>query len=293
MSDLNEIQFFTYVAEAGSFSDASKNMDIPKSTLSRKVSELEARLGVTLLRRTTRQVKLTEIGAEYFKICKKALAELERAASIASHSAETIQGRLKIAAPLDIGITYLAEVAAEFVKDHPSIELEFMLNDQIINLIDEKVDLSVRAGFQEDSSLRAIKIGVSEFQLYASPDYLKKHGEPKTPKELENHRCIVFKNIHPDGIWILSSGGSRIKLKTPNKMSCDSLNMAMRLAIRGAGIALIPVFLGHEEVQKNQLSRVLKSWGTEREPVYAVYPDQPYVPLKTKLFLEYLKKAFH
>ena len=293
MTDLNEIQFFTYVAEAGSFSLASKTMAIPKSTLSRKISELESRLGVTLLRRTTRQVKLTEIGVEYLKICKKALAELDRAANIASHSAETIQGRLKIAAPLDIGITYLARIAAEFIKDYPSIELDFSLNDQIIDLIDEKVDLSVRAGVQEDSSLRAVKIGVSEFQLYASPEYLKKHGEPKTPKDLETHRCIAFKNIHPDGIWPLSSGGSRMKIKTPQRMSCDSLNMAMHLAIQGAGIALIPVFLGHEEVQKNQLIRILKTWGTEREPVYAVYPDQPYVPLKTKLFLEYLKKAFH
>ena len=292
MIDLNEIFCFTSVAESGSFSLAAKNTGVPKSTLSRKVSDLEKRLGVSLLRRNTRHVRLTDTGMEYLKNCKRAIAELELGATLASRSAETVSGRLRVVAPHDIGITYLAGVVSEFLKAHPGVEFDFILHDRLIDLIDERVDIAVRAGIQEDSSLKAIRIGVSEFQLYASPEHLRKHGEPATPKELDQHRCIVFKNLHPDGCWPLSSGNSRVKVRTTLRISCDSLNMAKYLAIRGAGIALIPVFLGHEEVQRNQLVRVLKNWGTEREPVYAVYPDQSHVPLKTKVFLDYLKKAF-
>ncbi len=292
MIDLNEIQCFKQVAEHGSFSAASKAASIPKSTLSRKVSDLEQRLGVTLLRRTTRQVKLTETGLEYLKICQKALSEIERAESLASRSEETPEGKLRVAAPLDLGLTYLAGLASEFIETYPGIELEFVLGDALIDLIEQRVDLSVRAGTQEDSSLKALKIGVSEFKLYASPVYLKKYGEPLSPKDLEQHRCIVFRNLHPEGQWPLSSRNGRAKVNPSKKLICDSLNMAMQLALKGAGIALLPVFLGHEEVEKNQLIRVLKNWGTEREPVYAVYPDQPYVPLRTRLFLESLKKAF-
>jgi DNA-binding transcriptional LysR family regulator len=290
--DLNEIQYFKYVAEAGSFSIAGRQTGIPKSTLSRKVSELEARLGVTLLKRTTRQIKLTEIGAEYLKICKKAISELEEAEALAARSGALPRGRLKIAAPFDIGTVYLAEVAAQFTQRYPEIELEFHLNDEVIDLIDKKVDLAVRAGPLEDSSLKAIKLGLFEFQLFASPQYIKKYGEPKTPKDLESHRGIFFANLNPDGVWALHGNGAKVKTRIQSRIFCDSLNMAKHLAIKGAGIALIPVFLGHEEVQKNLLVRVLKNWGTDREPVHAVYPDQPYLPQKTRLFIEFLKKAF-
>ena len=290
--DLNEIQYFKYVAELGSFSAASRQMNIPKSTLSRKVAELEKRLGVTLLRRTTRQVKLTDVGMDYLKICQKAFAELQAAEQFAARAEVSPQGKLRVAAPIDIGTTYLAKVAAEFGQKYPEIELEFNLADSIVDLIESKVDIAVRAGALEASTLKAQKLGYSEFQLFASPQYLKKHGEPKNPRELESHRCIFFTNLHPQGIWPLNGGGAKYKVKPKQRVFSDNLNMSKWLAINGAGIALIPIFLGHEEVQNQQLVRVLKSWGTDREPVHAVYPDQPYLPQRTRLFLEFLKKAF-
>jgi DNA-binding transcriptional LysR family regulator len=290
--DLNEIQCFTRVADAGSFTTAARTHKVPKSTLSRKVSGLERRLGVSLFRRTTRQVKLTEVGLRYYQICKSALTELENADLAAASEAERPHGKLKITAPLDLGIAYLARIGAEFTADHPEVELEFNLDDTLLDLIEHRIDIALRAGHLEDSSLKAQRLGYSEFQLYASPTYLKKNGEPKSPRDLEHHRCILFSNLHPEGIWPLSGDGTRIRVHPNHRIFSDSLNMSKFLAIEGAGIALIPVFLGHEEVQRRQLVRVLKNWGTDREPVYAVYPDQPYVPRKTRLFLDYLKKNF-
>jgi DNA-binding transcriptional LysR family regulator len=290
--DLNEIAAFKAVAEAGSFSIASKASGLPKSTLSRKVAQLEKRLGVTLLTRNTRQVKVTEIGLEYLKICQRALSELEDAEKFASRSNSTPRGRLRISAPFDLGTNYLAKVASDFAHHYPEVELDFNLTDEIVDLLEEKIDLAVRAGPLSDSSLKAQRLGQTEFQLFASPGYLKKHGTPRTPRDLERHRCIFFKFMHPDGIWHLNSTSGRVSARSATRILTDSLNMAKHLAMDGCGIALLPVFLGDTGVQTRQLERVLKNWGTDREPVHAVFPDQPYVPQKTRLFLEFLKKAF-
>ena len=290
--DLNEIAAFKAVAEAGSFSIASKVTNLPKSTLSRKVSQLEKRLGVTLFTRNTRQVKITEIGLEYLKICQKALLDLENAETFATRSNLIPRGRLKISAPFDLGTTYLAKVASDFTDQYPEVELEFNLTDKIVDLLDEKVDLALRAGPLSDSGLKAQRLGETEFQLFASPGYLKKHGVPKSPRDLEGHRCIYFKFMHPDGVWELNSPTGKISVKSPSKIMSDSLKMSKNLAMEGCGITLLPVFLGGAEVQGKQLERVLKNWGTNREAVHAVFPDQPYMPHKTRLYLKLLKKAF-
>ena len=290
--DLNEIQYFKYVADLGSFSRAARETKIPKSTLSRKVADLEKRLGVTLLRRTTRQVKLTEVGLEFLQRCSRILNELEHASAETLRSEEKPQGKLRITGPVDIGVYFLGEVATEFTRKYPDVELEFILDDQFIDLMEEKIDIAIRAGSLQDSSLKAQKLGVSEFQLFASPAYLKKHGEPKSVKDLENHCCILFSNLDSDRIWSLTSGSSKQSVKLKRVMSANQLSMVRTLAMQGAGIALIPVFIALPEEQKKLLARVLKGWGTDREPVHAVYPDQAYLPQRTRLFLEFLKKAF-
>ncbi len=290
--DLNEIQYFKYVADSGSFSRAARETKIPKSTLSRKVADLEKRLGVTLLRRTTRQVKLTEVGVEYLQRCTRILNELEHASAETLRSEEKPQGKLRITGPVDIGVYYLADVAAEFGNKYPEVELEFLLDDAFIDLMGEKIDIAIRAGTLLDSSLKAQKLGMSEFQLFASPAYIKKYGEPKSVKDLENHRCLVFTSLESNGVWSLTNGSSKQSAQLKKTIQANQLSMVKTLAIHGAGIALIPVFIGLEEEQKKSLVRVLKNWGTDREPVHAVYPDQAYLPQRTRLFLDYLKKAF-
>jgi DNA-binding transcriptional LysR family regulator len=292
MMDLNEVQYFTWVAQTGSFSSAAKQAGVPKSTLSRKVSDLEKRLGVTLLRRTTRQVKLTDVGNSYLQICMKALSELESAESLATQTQLNPTGKLRIAAPVEIGSMFLASVATEFTQKYPEVELEFVLNDEIVDLIEEKIDLAIRAGSLPDSNLIAQKVGTNEMQLFASPAYLKKFGEPKTPKDLDKHRCLVFPNLLSSGAWELKSGTSRQRISLKNKITANHLSMIRTLATMGSGIAMLPVFVGHEEVQKQQLVRVLPQWASDRDPMHAVYVNQPFMPHRTRLFLEFLKKAF-
>lgn len=292
MMDLNEIQYFTWVATTGSFSAAARQAGVPKSSLSRKVSDLEKRLGVTLLRRTTRQIKLTDVGAAYLQVCAKALADLQSAESLATETQLNVAGKLRIAAPVEVGSMFLAAITTEFVQKYPDVELEFLLSDDIIDLIEEKVDVAVRAGPLPDSSLIAQRVGTSELQLYASPAYLKKFGEPKTPKDLEKHRFVVFPNLTESGNWELKSGSSRYKVPLKNKIVANQLSMVRTLVNTGAGIALMPMFVGYEETLKQSMVRVLPAWASERDPVHAVYVNQPFIPHRTRLFLELLKKAF-
>jgi DNA-binding transcriptional LysR family regulator len=290
--DLNEIQYFTWVAQTGSFSAAAKQAGVPKSTLSRKVSDLEKRLGVTLLRRTTRQIKLTDVGANYLQVCLKALTDLESAETVATETQSTPSGKLRIAAPVEIGSFFLAKVATDFVQKYPQIDLEFVLDDAVVDLIDQKIDLAVRAGSLPDSNLIAQKIGTSEMQLFASNAYLKKYGEPKNPKDLEKHCCLVFPNLAQGNSWELKGTSGRAKVNFTNKLTANQLSMIRTLAISGAGIALLPVFVGHEEVVKQNLVRVLSGWSSDREPMHAVYVNQPFIPQRTRLFLDALKKLF-
>jgi DNA-binding transcriptional LysR family regulator len=291
--DLNEIQYFASVARLGSFSAASRQTHVPKSTLSRKVSDLEKRLGVSLLRRTTRKVQLTEVGQEYLKLCSEAFLKLESAELLASQAETKPQGTLRISAPLDIASSFLASVSRDFMVAYPEINIEFLLDDRIVDLVAERIDLAVRAGALPDSSLKAQKLGISEFQLYASPTYLRKFGEPKTPRDLEKHRCIVFTNLHPDSIWILSNKeGSKQTVKPAHFVTSNQLGMVKTLTVQGAGIGMIPVFLSTESEKKNELVRILKNWGMDREPVHVVYPAQSYMPLRVRLFLNFLKQSF-
>ncbi len=290
--DLNEIHYFTRVAQLQSFSGASRETGIPKSSLSRKISQLESRLGVTLLQRTTRKVKLTEAGLHYFHTCQKALLELEGAEQMVSQAHAVPAGRLRIAAPIEMGSKFLSAISTEFLRKYPEVQLEFILSDKVEDLVEEKIDLAVRAGKLDDSSLMAVKLGYSEFQLYASPEYLKKFGEPKTPKELEHHQCLVYPNIAPQNIWELNSQAGNAKVTLRKKVLANQLAMITGLALAGCGIALIPVFMEVEEIQRRQLVRVLPQWSLDREPIHAVYVKQTYFPNKTRLFLDILKKAF-
>ena len=289
--NLNEIQCFSKVAQLGSFSAAAKQMNMPKSSLSRRVAALEQRLGVTLLRRTTRKIQLTEAGAQYFQVCQRALQDLEAAESRVASGQTLAQGKLRIAAPIDIGSTFLAELAIHFCAQHPEVELDFLLDDAVIDLVDQKVDIAIRAGTLPDSSLVGFKLGVSEFQLFSSPAYLKKYGEPKSPKDLKDHRCLLFPPITlGDDTWELQSDGTRQKVRLSKVTRVSHLSMIKTLAIHGAGIALLPSFRGFEEVDSRQLVRILPQWSSERSPVHAVYVKQPYLPHRTRLFFDFLKK---
>lgn len=282
--NLNEVSVFVKVVEVGSFVGAALQLDMPKSTVSAKVSALEQRLGVTLIRRTTRRLFVTDAGQDYYQQCVQALHQIAMAEDQVGQRQSIPQGLLRITAPVELGETLLPNVIVEFQKHYPEVNLELILADRQVDLVSEGVDLAIRAGDLKDSSLIAKKLGSAYFAPFASSKYLKTYGTPKSPKDLKDHFCILFTPLGTTG-WQLNSpkGSQFINLK--KRMLINDLNLIKSLVVAGVGIALLPTFFCQTELEDKNLVRILSDWKSNSRPVQFVYAHQKYVPKKLSAFL--------
>src|ERR1700753_1828940 len=190
--DLNDIVVFTKVVETKSFTGAAEQLGLPKSTVSRKLAQLEERLGVRLVQRTTRKLALTEIGEAYYERCARIVSDVQSAEQIVTDMQASPRGRVRVSAPVDLSSKYLGAIIAEFMVEHPDISIELDASDRVVDLIEESFDLAVRIGPMPESTLIARKLCVIAQQMAASPSYLAKRGTPKTTEELEDHDRLLF-----------------------------------------------------------------------------------------------------
>lgn len=283
--DLNEVRVFVKVVQAGSFNRAAKQLGMPNSTASAKVSALERRLGVTLLQRTTRRLHLTEQGEQYFRRCVQGLNEILGAETEASAAQQRVQGHLRVTAPIDLGSTCLMGLISTFRKKFLQVSVELILSDQFKDLVAEGIDVAIRAGTLSDSGLIGKKLGVALWVPFASPQYLKKAGTPKHPKELGEHACLQFTPFG-DGPWELSSGRSTVKVPVARQIGANDVNLLKALVIEGNGIGLLPTFACHNEERQGKLVRVLPEWRGYSDPVHLVYPDQKFVAPRIRAFVD-------
>lgn len=283
--DFNEIAIFIKVIQKGSFTAAALALDMPKSTVSTKVSSLERRLGTSLIIRSTRKLRLTPAGEAFFLRSTKAIDDIT-AAEIAVRS-ENIEprGRFRMTAPVDIGNTILPHLIAQFLKKYPKVQFDILLSDRRIDFLEDNVDLAIRAGELKDSSLIAKKVGEVIFQIYASPKYLKNNGKPSTLKELSSYICVLFTPLSAEG-WPLKNGKRSTMWKPTQKIVVNNMGLAHNLALEGAGLALLPSFLCESEVQAGKLIPLLQEWTSEIAPMHFVYPAQKYVPSALSAFIE-------
>ena len=283
--DLNEVAVFIKVIQSGSFSKAAKQLAMPNSTVSAKVSSLEKRLGLTLIQRTTRKLNVTPAGEAYFTRCLQGLEEIRAAEDEITAGQDQPKGLLRITAPADLGIALLPDLAVKFTKKYPLARLEMILTDRRVDLVAEGVDLAIRAGELKDSSLMAKKLGAVYFAPFASPAYLKAHGTPKTPSELKSHTCLQFAPFS-GAPWKLAGPKGSVSIAIQPQMIANDLNVVKTLTLSGAGISLMPTFQCYPEVNNGKLMRILDDWRTPLSSVHFVYPAQKFVPLKLSAFME-------
>lgn len=262
---------------------------MPVSTVSAKVAHLEDALGATLLVRTTRKLQLTEAGSRYFQRAVNACNELQAAEAAISSEQDEASGVVRLTAPIEMGSTSLTDVLADFFKAYPKVHVELLLTDRMIDLVGEGVDLAVRVGVLEDSSLMVKKIGTTLLQLYASPAYLKKHGEPKKAQSLVDHNCLNFQGATSD-VWELKASGKATRIPVRGAFSANNLNSLQRLALHGTGIALLPHFLCTEDVAKGRLKHILKECSADQYPVQLVYPRQKFLSKSVRALMEFIAK---
>lgn len=288
--DLNRVAAFARVVHDGSFTAAAKALGVPKSSVSRSVSQLEEDLGTRLLHRTTRKLHLTEAGSAFYERIARALTDIDEATSVASDAQAEPRGLVRVTAPLDIGVWALADIASRFVKAHPTIRLDVSLSSRHVDLIAEGIDLAVRAGPVRDQSLIARRVGFVEAGLYAAAHWVKKHGKPETVAELASFDNIVFRAVNGRATYSLAtSDGRKEEVVVTGSVCADDLSFVKKAALAGAGIGLIPDFLCAKEWLSGKLVRVLPEWslggGAE---LSLVYPSARFLPQRVAVVRDFL-----
>jgi len=290
LMDLNSILVFNRVVRAGSFSAAARELRMPKSTVSSKVAELERHLGVTLLIRTTRKLSLTDAGQSYFEVSARSIDELVQAEAGAAQTQKEPTGLLRVTATVEMGSTVIAELTAEFLKKFPKVQVELVLTDRVVDLVAEGIDVGIRAGELEDSSLIAKKIGMSVFHVFASASYLKKSSQISHPKDLEKHSCLRFTAVGDGKVWELRKEGRSVRVNVQGGFSANNLDALVTLTSAGHGVALLPSFLCREDSRKGKLVQVLPDWIGDQDPMHLVYPSQRFISPKTKAFTDFISE---
>lgn len=284
--DLNEIMVFIRVVQSESFTKAAADLGMPKSTVSHKVSMLEKRLGVTLIQRTTRKLNITPAGKAYYTKCLSGLDEIKSAEmELASIHGEP-QGLLRITAPIDIGSNVLPHIVSKFMACFSKVQVEVILTDQRIDLLSENVDLAIRAGELQDSSMIGKKIGTTYFVPVASPRYIKTHGPLAHPREFSKHNCLQFTPLGIDH-WKLVGPKGSLNVALTGRTVINHLEMIKTMCLMGDGIAYLPTSLIFSDVKEGKLIRLLPEWRSPYTPVHFMYPAQRYVPPKLSSFIEF------
>jgi DNA-binding transcriptional LysR family regulator len=284
MSDkFEDIRTFVTVVQARGFAQAAKRLGIAKSAISRRITDLEDRLGTRLLNRTTRQLSPTAAGAELYQRGVRLLADFQEAEDAVSTGSNEPTGRLRISAPVSFGSSYLGRIIPEFMHRFPRLEVELELEDRLIDLVAGGFDLAVRIGRLKDSSLIARKIVPIRHVICASPDYLRRRGWPKLPEDLREHATLRYS--YADDYWEFTESGA---LSPPSRFRCNNGDTLREAAIASAGLAYLPAFIVHEAVAEGRLEVCLS--GFEREPIalYAVYPTTRHLSAKIRVFIDFL-----
>jgi DNA-binding transcriptional LysR family regulator len=291
MDKFQEMRVFAGVVEAGSFVGASDALEISKPAVSRYVADLETRLGVRLLHRTTRKLSLTEEGEVFYSRCKELLANIEEAeAEITSRSGQAT-GLLKVSAPVSFGLLHLAPLWADFMARHSNVTLDVTLSDRMVDLVEEGFDLAVRIARLPSSSLISRKLSSTRIVLCASPDYLKAHGTPRHPTELTGHRVVAYSLLTAGEAWEFDGPDGRVSVKVEPTMRTNSGDTCRAVALRHQGVIRQPTFLIGDDLLSGALVEVMPDYRAPEFGIYAVYPTRKHVLPKVRLLIDYLVDA--
>lgn len=266
MDKFRRMEIFVAVVEAGQLTRAAQNMGLSKSAISHALSDLESYLDLRLLNRDVRSWQLTDAGSLYYKQCKKIIADVEEMEDIARGDMHNLSGLIRISAPDTFASYTLTPVLSKFMAIHPDIIIEINLTERHVDLIEERVDLAFRTGHSKDSTLIAQKIGEAHVSLFASPDYIKKHGEPKSHLDLRHHKCIQYTRSPQ---WRLKKDGKDYNFVPNSHVLTDSGETMREFCIRGQGIAAMPTMLAEFAVKKGRLVPVLKDYKSDPMPITA------------------------
>ena len=289
-TDLNDLEVFVEVVNAGSFSAAARARGTPASSVSRRVARLERRLGVRLLERTTRRLRLTDAGTIYYERGSGLLEELADAERQLAELQATPRGRVRIAAPMEHTVTL--RLITQFLAQHDDVRVELFLTNRPVDLVEEGYDLSIHPGALTDStSIVAFKLMESPFRLVAAPSYLRARGEPRTAAELERHDTIVFgQSLETE--WAIAGAEGTERVRVRARLAVNHLHAVSRAALCGLGIAMLPAAMCQEDLDAGRLRRVLPEASLVAVPIWVTYLGGRHMTPAVRAFVDFAKERF-
>ena len=286
------MQAFVRVVEAGSISKAAEQLDLAKSGVSRRLAELESRLGVRLLNRTTRRSSLTEAGQSYYEGAVKLLMDLSELNAATADANACLEGTLRLAAPLSFGLLHLSPAIDEFLRMHPDLNINIDFSDRHIDLVEQGVDLAVRIADLGDSNLRARRICPVSIVICASPDYLATHGTPRVPADLESHRILHYDIGTTPVVRLEDRQGNLHSVSASPAIVANNGDFLRDMAMAGHGITVTPAFIAWEAIAAGHLVPILAEFCPRQLEAYAVYPPTRYLSRRSRVFIDFLVERF-
>jgi len=293
MDTLDGMKTVVAVVETGSFTAASERQGLSKALVSKYVGEVERKLGVRLFNRSTRRLALTEAGQRYYDQAVPLLDELSLMDDMVTGAQTAPKGLLRISVPQTFGEMSLSPLVPKFLARYPDLSLDLQLSDRMIDMLEEGIDVVIRIGGVDDSSLVARYIKTLPLTLCASPGYLKHYGEPTKAADLTKHTCIIDSNFRIGKQWpIVSPEGQTESIAVQSKVAVNSPRAVKEIALAGGGVGMIPAFIVEEELRQGKLLEILPSFSTMEFGLFAIYPHRRYLPKKVRCFIDFLIEEF-
>ncbi len=292
MDKLSRIEIFIQVVEMGSFSAASDRLGITRAAASKAVSQLEKSLGDRLLNRTTRHVSTTESGAIYFQRCKDIIEHLEDADDLVAGLSGTPRGTLRISAPSVFSQQHLTPLLGEFRNLYPAVNIDLNVSNHFVDLVDEGYDLAIRISHLENSDIIARRLTSCNHVLVGSPDYLENAPPLHTPDDLKNHSCILY-SFTQGAKWPFIKDGVDHSIKVEPVFVSNHPETILESVINGIGVTILPTFIASEALVSGKLKVVLQDYETLNLGIYVVYLSRQYLPLKVRVFVDFLLEKIH
>lgn len=289
MDKLGGMKVFTKVARAGSFAAAAHELGISRAMVTKHIMQLENILGVRLLNRTTRHLSLTEVGSSYYERCLQVLDDIEEIELAVTQMQTEPRGTLKVSTPPFFGTYHLAPAISDYLKLHPDVSVELLLQGGTVDVIEAGLDLAIHLGELGESSLIARRLATSRQVVCGSPEYFAKHGVPQTPEDLKNHNCLFNWSWPQKNLWTFhDKHGNRIGVRVSGNLQAN-VSGALRLAaINGLGLVMLPTYMGGHDLRKGRLAPALIDYEPATLDILAVYPHRKHLSAKVRTFVDFL-----
>ncbi len=288
MDQLSAIRAFVRIAETGSFSAVARELNTTQATISKRLAALEELLGIRLLVRSSRKQSLTEEGKVYYTQCLGVLDAVDAADTLVREHSAQPKGLLRITAPVDFANRILLTLIQEFSEKHPMVKLDMLFDNQHRNMVSEGIDVAIRASAFKDSSLIAKPLCSNRLHVVATPDYLQERGIPQNPDDLREHVCLLYSVGETPAVWTFFKDDQTIRVPVSGKFLCNVGEFQHGLLLAGNGLAVLPWWMIHDDIDAGRLQTVLNDYRLSSLPLKLVYPDRKYLPLKTRAFLDFM-----